>query len=116
LAHLNATAAAVRVRCPLAVEALHRQAVRFRGRVQIRLPEIRRLAERRLVAPSLRRPKVAQALITVCFRPVNADIDGRAGRIAVLVKPRIREFALENARARIDARVAQVPLVTEYLP
>src|SRR5690606_3930538 len=50
------------------------------------------------------------------LRPVDAKVDRRIVRVAVLIQPTTQEFALQNPAAWIHPRIAQEPDVEEYLP
>src|SRR5690606_29827907 len=50
------------------------------------------------------------------LRPVDAEVDRRIVRVAVLVEPTAQELALQNPATWIHPRIAQELDVEEYLP
>src|SRR5690606_30660073 len=83
-------------------------------RQHVVLEQIGRLAQGRFHAPRL--PIPLRPLESMSFRPVDAEVDRRIGRVAVLIQPTAQEFALQNPAAWIHPRIPQELDVEEYLP
>src|SRR5438094_233691 len=48
--------------------------------------------------------------------PIEAEVDCRCGRVAMLLHPPARKLPLEDLGAEINAAIAKEPFVLEYLP
>src|SRR5690606_3706236 len=63
-----------------------------------------------------RHPIPLRPLESMRLRPVDAEVDRRIVRVAVLVEPTAQELALQNPATWIHPRIAQELDVEEYLP